>query len=224
MPANLNAQSLVRDIQAYDLEAPIDLFQITSRFGIVKFCNIDGVFFNGDFYTPVPIDFNWISLSADGAIPSCKLTAGDESGFLGGYVDTMGGFIGNILTIKRTWKAYLDNQIGSDPTQILDVLELIINQRTWEPMVSIEFDCIGGMDFQRQVIPARGFFRKCQWILRTNTYDDGNCQARLDINYDIAGNATSDGTRECRHDLDQCNQYHGHVRRYGGFPGVRKNG
>jgi lambda family phage minor tail protein L len=213
---------IIEDVQGLDLEDGIDLFQINGRNQTIFFCNIAGVSFNGQEYEPVPISFNWTGLTADGAVPGSKLTVSDESGYLGGLIQSMGGFIGTILSVKRTWKAYLDNQITSDPTQFQGDLKLIINQRTWEPQVQIEFDCIGGMDFQRLTVPARGYFRRCQWILRTSTYDDGNCQARLDINYNLAGQVTSNGIRECRHDLDMCKLYHGHVRRYGGFPGVRR--
>lgn len=215
---------IIEDIQSLDIESPIDLFSIISRTQTIYFTNIAGVSFNGQAYEAVPISFNWTGLTADGAIPGSKLVVSDESGYLGGLIQSMGGFIGSILRVRRTWKAYLDNQITSDPTQIVGDLKLIINQRTFEPQVQIEFDCIGGMDFQRQTIPARGFYRRCQWLLRTSTYDDGNCQARLDINYNLSGNITSDSTRECRHDLEQCKQYHGHVRRFGGFPGVRRFG
>ena len=213
---------IVADVQSLDLEAPIDLFSISTPQTTIYFCNTAGVIFNGVAYTAVPVSFSWTGLTAEGAVPGSRLIVSDESGYLGGLIDSLGGFIGSVLTVRRTWKAYLDNQVTSDPTQVIGNLKLIINQRTTQYQVNIEFDCIGGMDFQRQTLPGRGYYRRCQWHLRTLDFDDGRCQARLDVNYNLAGQATANGTRECRHDLTQCKQYHGHTRRFGGFPGVRR--
>ena len=214
--------AILEDIQGLDVESPIDLYQLTWRGINVYFTNFSGVYFGGIPYAPLPVEFNWAEVSSEGPAPGSRLVVSDVNSYLGSLIDGFGDFIGAILTVKRTWKLYLDNQPAANPAEFQGPLRLIVNQRTWEPGVQLELSCIGGADFQRRILPARGYYRRCQWILRSASYDDGNCQARIDIHYDLAGNPTSPTNRACSKDLDACKRYHGHARRFGGFPGVRR--
>jgi len=211
--------SIFQTVQSLDLEAPIDLFRIWDT-GIPStyFTNISGVVFAGISYQPIPCKFEWLNLTSEGAVPGSSLVASDVKGILGGLVEAYGGLLGAKLEATQTWRLFLDGQPGQDATQFRGPVKLRINQRTWEPMNQIEFQCVSGFDLERLTLPNRAYLKRCQWLL-----GDENCRAPGHISYDLAGNPTSDPTqRACGKDLASCRRYHGHVRHFGGFVGIQR--
>ncbi|NES80778.1 MAG: hypothetical protein F6K10_04910 [Moorea sp. SIO2B7] len=210
--------TILSEVQSLDIEAPVDLFKIYSeRIAPFHFTNIAGVSFGGVLYQAIPCQFDWLSITGDGAIPSTRLVVSDASGLISGLIESHGGMVGARLEAIQTWRLFLDGQAAQDSTQFRGPLKLRINQQTWTPMEQIEFDCISNFDIERLTVPARSFLRRCQWTL-----GDENCRAPDNVHFDLAGNPTTSDRRACGKDLASCRRYHGHVKFFGGFPGIQR--
>jgi lambda family phage minor tail protein L len=202
--------------QSLDLESPIDLFSISGN-GIATpfyFCNVKNVVFNGQEYQAIPCEFEWLTLSSEGAVPTSRLIISDVSGIIGA-IAVQYNLVGATLTAIRTYPFFLDTNVGSDPTQSHPPVKLRINKLTSDYGNQIELECITGFDIERRKIPGRAYLRRCSWIL-----SDSNCQAPTNISFDLMGNPTSFENRACNKDFTSCQRYHSSAfgRRFGGFP------
>jgi lambda family phage minor tail protein L len=209
------AMALPDDIQGLDIEAPIDLFTISnpfnSNFPVTNFCNIGNVSYRGVQYLPIACKVQWIPRDGESTIQT-KLIVSDVSGVVGALSDNY-GLLGATITAIRTYSIFLDNQPGADPLAYRS-FEMRVNQYVASFRREFEFDLVPAANLE--VKGGRRYLRRCTWQL-----SDDRCQAPTNLNFNLNGAVCLPKDRACRKDLTQCQQYHGHVRRFGGFPGVQ---
>ena len=202
-------------IQGLDIENPIDLFTVfnpfVSNFPTTSFCNFGAVSYRGVQYLPIACKVQWIPKDGESAIQT-KLSVSDISGTVGALIDNY-GILGAKLTAIRTYSPFLDNQPAADPLAYRS-FELRINQYSGAFKREFEFDLVPSETLDRK--GGRRYLRRCTWQL-----SDDRCQAPTNVNYDLNGQPCLPSQRACRKDLTQCQQYHGNIRRFGGFPGVQ---
>jgi phage-related protein len=202
-------------VQGLDIENPIDLFSVSNssvlNFPTTNFCNVGNISYRGVQYLAIACKIQWIPKDSDRAIVT-RLSVSDASNTVGTLINNY-GVLGARLTVYRTWSPFLDNQPGADPLAYR-TFEMRINQYSGSFGREFEFDLVPAESLEQK--GGRRYLRRCLWQL-----GDDNCQAPSNLNYDLSGNATSPANRACRKDLTQCKQYHGNIKRFGGFPGVQ---
>lgn len=202
-------------IQSLDIETPVDLFTVSNPsitgFPVTSFCNIGNVSYRGVQYLPIACKVQWLPKDGESAI-STQLVVSDTSGSVGNLIENY-GVLGALVTAIRTYSPFLDNQPGADPLAYRS-FEMRVNQYSGAFKREFEFDLLPSETLDRR--GGRRYLRRCSWQL-----SDDNCQAPTNLNYDLAGNPCAPSDRACRKDLTQCRQYHGHIKRFGGFPGVQ---
>lgn len=202
-------------IQSLDIESPIDLFTVSNpaiaNYPAINFCNVGSVSYRGVQYLPVACKVQWVAKDGESALQT-KLTVSDTSGSVGNLIQN-NGVLGATITAIRTYSPFLDNQPAADPLAYRS-FQMRINQYSGAFKREFEFDLVPSETLDSK--GGRRYLRRCTWQL-----GDDNCQAPNNLNFDLAGNVCAPSDRACRKDLTQCRQYHGHIKRFGGFPGVQ---
>jgi lambda family phage minor tail protein L len=206
--------SLISNTQQLDTEIFIDLINIKNQDFDIRICNYGTVSFRSSIYQGFPCKVSSFSKSGESVEARASLIISDISGLVGDVVDNY-FVIGADVNILRTQPMFLDGMPASDPTQFYE-LNLKINQYTGEYQNQFTFS-LTPYSLERKKLPARVYSKRCQWQL-----GDQDCQAPINLNFDIFGNPTTAANRACRKDLDACKQYHGHTLRFGGFPSVNR--
>lgn len=209
--------TLAQELQSLDVESPIDLITVTAGGQVLRFCNLATLNFQGLTYFARPCEIGWFGKSGEGTEQTSKLSVSDVDGVVGQLIDNYDGdVIGAEVNVKRTLRMFLDGQSSEDPTQFLE-FSLRINSWTGQYGTGFEFNLISLASLERRKIPGRTYLRRCGWEFR-----DSNCNASLDLNFDIFGNPTTLLNSVCGKDLDSCERYQ-NILRYGGFPGIVRN-
>jgi lambda family phage minor tail protein L len=206
--------SLISNAQQLDTEIFIDLINIRNQDFDIKICNYGTVSFSNTIYQGFPCKISSFSKSGESVEARASLIVSDISGLVGDVIDNY-FVIGADVNVKRTQPMFLDDKPTADSTQFYE-LNLKINQYTGEYQNQFTFS-LTPYSLERKKLPARVYSKRCQWQL-----GDQDCQAPINLNFDIFGNPTTPANRACRKDLDACKQYHGHTLRFGGFPSVNR--
>jgi lambda family phage minor tail protein L len=206
--------NLMSNAQQLETEIFIDLINIRNQDFDIKICNYGTVSFGNTIYQGFPCKISSFSKSGESVEARASLIVSDISGLVGDVIDNY-FVIGADVNIKRTQPMFLDDKPTTDPTQFYE-LNLKINQYTGEYQNQFTFS-LTPYSLERKKLPARVYSKRCQWQL-----GDQDCQAPINLNFDIFGNPTTPANRACRKDLDACKQYHGHTLRFGGFPSVNR--
>lgn len=206
--------TLLSNTQQLDTEIFIDLINIRNQDFDIKICNYGTVSFGNIVYQGFPCKISSFSKSGESVEARASLIVSDISGLVGDVIDNY-FVIGADVNVKRTQPMFLDDKPTADSTQFYE-LNLKINQYTGEYQNQFTFS-LTPYSLERKKLPARVYSKRCQWQL-----GDQDCQAPINLNFDIFGNPTTPANRACRKDLDACKQYHGHTLRFGGFPSVNR--
>jgi lambda family phage minor tail protein L len=121
-----------------------------------------GVIFGGVTYQPLPIAASGFEMTTQGALPHPKLQTSNLDGVVGSLVRALGDLTGAILTRREVLVKFLDaaNFIsGTNPTANSAAAyrpEIwVIEQKTSEDNVSLEFDLVASCDAQGLKVPSR---------------------------------------------------------------------
>lgn len=206
--------TLLSNTQQLDTEIFIDLINIKNQDFDIRICNYGTVRFGNIIYQGFPCKISSFSKSGESVEARSSLIVSDISGIVGDVIDSY-FVIGADVNVKRTQPMFLDGEQTADSTQFYE-LNLKVNQYTGEYQNQFTFS-LTPYSLERKKLPARIYSKRCQWQL-----SDQDCQAPINIHFDISGNPTTAANRACRKDLDACKQYHGHTLRFGGFPSVNR--
>lgn len=165
------------------------------------------IVWQGQTYTPFPIEASEFEMKANGTLPRPKLRASNIGGILGNYLRSIGNGLGAKVTRKRTLGKYLDaanfpgGNPNADPTSAYpDEIYFVARKASENPIqveieLAVKFD-VSGVDLpRRQVIAGT-----CQWIYRS-----AECSYAGPPVQDINGNPTSSAAADqCRKTLTAC--------------------
>lgn len=177
----------------------------------------------GQTYTPLPIEASGFDLSTQGALPRPKLRMANVNGLVSANLKEFDDFIGCKVTRKRTYACYLDSvnfpdgNTTANPDQYLPDEIWYIDRKASETRYLIEFELASAFDLNGAKLPARQVIQNsCSW-----KYRGAECRFTSTAMFDENNAQTSDVTKDtCPKTLTAC-----HVRqgakavRFGGFPG-----
>lgn len=168
------------------------------------------VVWQGNTYTPFPIEVTGFDISGKGQLPRPVVRVANVNGLLGALVRDYDDLIGAKLTRKRTLARFLDavNFPGSvnpnaDPTAAFPDDVFFIDRKSGENKVAIEFELSASFDVNGVQLPRRYIVQNvCPWRYRVNdqssactwvgsTYYDANDQPVGSAAQDVCGKRLS---------------------------------
>jgi lambda family phage minor tail protein L len=169
----------IAEIQKPDPSAVIHLFVLDATVcggGVSYFATQTnalgaGITWQGQLYTPLPIQFEGFEWTSKGTLPRPKLRLAAVNGVIGAMIRDYDDLVGASVTLKRCFARHLDavNFAGgvnpnADPAVHWDDEPWIIERKTLETSDVIEFELCTPMDQQNAVIPkGRVTANVCQW-------------------------------------------------------------
>ena len=177
------------------------------------------VVFQGNTYTPFPIQASGFEIQGRGQANRPKLSVSNVDGMIGALCRTYDDLVGAKFTRKRTFARYLDGEIGADPTAELPMEIYYIEQKTIENRSTIEYELAGVWDMDGVFLPRRQVVSTICPV----TYKSTEC------GYTGGPVAKRDDTATSDPDLDDCGKRVASCKLrfgenaelpYGGFPAV----
>lgn len=222
------------DVQKLDPGALVELFVLdaTALGGdVTRFHSglnelQSSVVWDGDTYTPFPIEASGFELSGRGTLPRPKIRVANVTGLISALCQELDDLVGATLTRKRTLVKYLDavNFTGgvnptADPTQAFPDEVWTVNRKAEETSAYIDFDLAAAFDVAGVKLPRRQVIANvCPWQYRGAEcgYAGG---AVADINDEATATLADD---RCGKRLASCKLRFGEYAElpFGGFPGA----
>lgn len=184
------------------------------------------VVWQGETYSPFPIEATGFELSGRGTLPQPKVRVANVTGLISALCIEFDDLVGTTLTRKRTLVKYLDavNFAGgvnatADPTQEFPDEIWYVNRKAEENRVFVDFELSAAFDVQGIKLPRRQVVANvCPWLYRGAecSYAGG---AVADINDEATAVLDDD---QCGKRLASCKLRFGEFAElpYGGFPGA----
>lgn len=225
------------DLQSLQPGAMIELFELdaTALGGdLLRFHNglnqlNQPLVWQGNTYTPFPVEATGFEYSGKGTLPRPVLRVANVTGLLGALVRSMDDLLGAKVTRKRTLAKYLDaiNFNGSvnptaDPTAALPDEVYFVDQKTSENKVLVEFALAASFDCAGVMIPLRTVQQgTCPWQYRVLDEASG-CSWTGTTYYDATDAPVATAAQDvCGRRLSSCKKRFGNnPLPFGGFPGV----
>ncbi len=224
--------SVSAELQRLSLDTVIELFELdlSPLGGEIQYFH-PGVnelgqplVFDGNVYTPWPMQASGFKKTAKGLQGRPKLVLANVTGLITGLVNDYQDMIGAILTRRVTFRKYLDAvnfpgniNASADPAGLISVGKYSVERKTGEDDGMVEFELVSPLDLPNVNIPGR--------IVVTNicssVYRSGECG--------YAGGPVADSNDQPVTDLalDECSRHLSGCKLrfgassplpYGGFP------
>lgn len=222
------------DIQALAGETLVELFVVdatTIGGGLYRFHAGTNplkasVVWQGDTYSPMPIEATGFEFTGTGKLPRPTLRTQNVDGLIGAVVDAYQDLVGATVTRKRTFLKYLDavNFSGgvnptADPTAAFPDDLYTISRKTSHTKQQIEFELSSSFDVHGIKLPRRQILQHiCTW-----TYRSAECSYAGAPVATIDDVPTADaGLDACGKRLESCKLRFGALGNlpFGGFPGA----
>lgn len=222
--------------QTFKTQLPevIDLFTLdftlllpagSSEQSIYRFCNwtqVNGadVVYDGNTYTPLPLQSTGFELNTSGQLERPSITFANVGLAITGLTNTYDDLVGATVKRIRTLTTYLDGQPDADPDAYWGPDEWIVEQKTNETKLGVTFQLAVPFDLEGRSLPGRRLLREqCQWIYRDNIGCHYSGASYWDVNDNPVGTLAQD---VCGKRLDSCKLRFGAGSRlpFGGFPGL----
>jgi lambda family phage minor tail protein L len=187
------------------------------------------VVWNGDTYTRLPVEASGFDKRSSGTLPRPKIKVANISGLFSALVHELNDLVGATVTITRTFAKYLDavnfpgGSSTADPAQFIDRETWMIDRKSDENKVYIEFELAAAIDMPDCKLPRRQIIQNtCGWLI-AGGYRGPYCgytgPAVADRN-DQPTNVLAED--RCGGRLASCKLRFGEnsVLPYGGFPGA----
>lgn len=223
------------DIQKLNPGAIIELFELdTTAIGGTEVYYLhngvneigQSIVFDGITYTKFPIIANGFDKNSTGTMPRPVLKIANVTGLIGVLIKQNADLVNARVTRIRTFAKYLDavNFIGgvnpeADPNQVIDREIWIIDRKSSENKVYVEFELTALFDVQGVQLPRRQIIQNvCTW-----QYRSAECGYTGDPVADKLDQPTSDPLLDkCGKRLGSCKLRFGEnaVLPFGAFPAV----
>ena len=173
------------------------------------------VSFQGNIYTPMPIEMSGMEWSGQGKLPRPTLRISNIGGLASALVIAHGDMLGATVTRIRTLREFLDDGTTPDPTSFTEPEIFTLDRKSSMTKHQVEWECAAKLDQQGIKIPRRLMIRDtCSlvyraWVADAATgigsfvygdcpYDGANC-------YTIGDLGTLDPSQDmCSHLLQGC--------------------
>lgn len=216
------------DIQKLEVTAAVELFDLDMGWGVFRFhagtnALFQPVIWQGNEYSPMPIQAEGFELSSQGQFPRPRLRIANIEGVISQALQEHGDMVGAKLTRRRTLARYLDavnfpgGNSEADPTAEFPLDIYFIDRKSAETRAFIEFELASSMDVSGVKLPRRQIIQNaCSWEYRS-----------ADCGYTGAPNATlldeptdNPALDRCGKRLKSCKLRWGDtaVLPFGGFP------
>lgn len=196
---------------------------------------VDGqIVFGGVTYVAADVEATGFEVNGQGQIPQPTLKVSNATLYLAGLVLAHRDAVGVRVTRLRTFAQYLDGQPEADPDAAFPPDIYIVEQKTNQDKLSIEWKLAAETDQDGLMLPSRTVVRDyCPWAYRrwkastaSFDYSDVECPFTGSVFFDALGNSTTDPTRDaCGRKITDCRARFGTgaTLPFGGFPGVGLN-
>lgn len=203
-----------------ELGTIIELFQLDMTNlgqGVVYFVDTnttDGsvIQFGGIVYTPVDVMAEGFETNGQGPFPQPIFRVANTTRALTGLVNSLDDLIGARVTRTRTLSKYLDNQPTADPSAHFPPDVFVVEQKTAQNRLFIEFKLSSAIDVEGQTLPRRVIARDyCSFVYRkwdsansSFDYTNATCPYTGTNYFDIAGNPSTAAKDNCRKRVVDC--------------------
>jgi len=226
--------TLAEELQKLSPSALVELFVLdataqgggVSRFHAGTNALTQPVVWQGETFTPFPVEASGFEVTGKGAFPRPTLRVANIGGAIGAICAATDDLIGAQITRKRTFSRFLDaiNFAGgvnaeADPLAELADDVFFVNRKAGENAVFVEFELCSALDVEGVKLPRRHVIQNvCTWLYRGAecSYTGGPVADKNDL-------PTSDaGLDQCGKRLSSCKLRFGAFGElpYGGFPGA----
>jgi lambda family phage minor tail protein L len=192
----------------------------------------EAIVFNSISYNPLDVEVSGFEMNGAGALPQPTIRIANREGFVQTMLATFGDIIGAKFTRVRTFGRFLDNGSEPDPGAYFGPDIFIVEQKTAENAIFVEFTLSASIDQEGKMLPGRQVIREtCLWRYRVwnpNTssfdYTKAQCPYVGSGYYDINNQATTAENDQCSRRLSGCKLRFGASSPlpFGGFPGVSR--
>lgn len=188
------------------------------------------VLWQGNLYMPLAFEADGFEMNGQGSLPRPKLRASHLNTTLMALVAEHDDLLGTVVTRWRTFTRYLDNGPDANPDIHFPPDVYVIDQKTGQDNVSIEWELAAAMDQEGRKLPGRQVLRDiCSWRYRQWTgsafdYAEAACPYTGTDYFDDLGNACAASEDRCGKRLSDCKlRFGAGVLPFGGFPGVARS-
>lgn len=229
------SEIIARDTQELNQDARVDLFELDLRRfgeGVERFApgpiNREPIEFNGYKYYSVPVTAEGFKWDGQGTLPSPTLTLSMMSPTLSSLIREHDDLVGIPVRRIRTYRRYLDDGDSPNPEARFPNEEFVIERKTSQNSVQVEFELSVKFDQRGKKIPGRQVIRDTcthryrKWNGSEFDYENATCPYDGDDYFDAAGNSVGSGSSDrCGKRLSDCEKRHGNKPLpFYGFPGA----
>lgn len=177
------------------------------------------VVWQGVTYSALPIMVEGFTYDGQGALPRPKLKVANVTKLMSSFVVNYQDMVGAHVVRKRTFAKYLDGQPTADPDVQFPDEWWVIDKKSAENRLLIEWELSSPFDTEGVVVPARTVLGGvCSWEYRKE-----GCGYTGTAYFKLDNTATTDVTEDrCGKHLTSCKLRFGRILPFGGFPGVKK--
>jgi len=221
---------ITADIQGLEPGARVALYELDATSiadgGLLRFHGYQQagtIRWQGNDYTPWPIEAEGFAKTSEGQQPAPKLSVGNVDGSISALCITLDDLVGAKLTRHVTLRQYLDasNFPGgnptADPSQEFPLEVWFIEQKTFETNEVVEFELKSALDFQEVMLPRRQIIANlCAW-----QYRGAYCGYAGTAKFNANDQSVTDSALDvCSKRLSSCKVRFGatSVLNFGGFP------
>ncbi len=135
------------------------------------------VAWQGRTYTPMPIEASDFEVSGQGTLPQPKLRMSNVLLMVSTIINALGDPLGGKLTRWVTFVKYLDGQPAADANQHFIPQHFVIERKTVQTNVYVEFELSAPMDQEGRYLPGRQVLRDTcthryrRWDADTSSFD-----------------------------------------------------
>lgn len=191
-------------VQALALDAYVELFDLdTTSLGgaLYRFVSSslsdNDVTWQGNTYTPIPVEATGFQVSGKGALPTPHLKVANINLAFSAVAITYGDLLGCKVTRHRTFKQFLDGQPDADPeAELVDFFR--IERKVAQNKIYVEWELAAWIDQQGAAIPGRQVLQDaCTHLYRfwngsAFDYSKATCPYAGTNYFDISGNVVAD--------------------------------
>lgn len=203
--------TLTADIQGLEPGAHVELFELdASAIGgdvmlFHGYAQEGAIKWQGRTFEPWAIEAEGFARVGVGAQPTPTLRVGNVRGTISALCIALDDLIGARVIRHRTLAQYLDGQPTANPDEAFPPEIWLVETKTQETKLQVEFELRSALDFDGQQLPGRQInANMCGWIA-TSGYRGPNCAYTGDNMFDREGNPVIDPTKDkCGGKVSDC--------------------
>lgn len=169
------------------------------------------IVWQGNTYLPIPLDASGFEWNGQGALPQPTLRVANINGVFAGLVNEFDDLCGLPVTRTRTFRRYLDGESEADPDAHWPIDYYVVQQKTAQNAIYIEFKLSAKFDQQGVTLPRRAVLQNsCTHIYRrwngtSFDYTKATCPYAGTTYFTSADAATNDPSQDrCAKRLGSC--------------------